>query len=47
VIKSTKAKRVCHVTGMLKGRFWQENLKGTYHFEDIGVDGRIILKQIL
>ena len=27
--------------------FWWENLRKRYHFEDLGVDGRIILKWIL
>jgi hypothetical protein len=27
--------------------FWLENLKGRYHPEDLGVDGRIILEWIL
>ena len=26
--------------------FWWENLREKYHFEDLGVDGRIILKRI-
>jgi len=28
-------------------KFWSENLKGTDHFEDLGVDARIILQWIL
>jgi hypothetical protein len=31
VTKSKRAKWVCRVTRVLKGSFWQENLKGTYH----------------
>jgi hypothetical protein len=27
--------------------FWLESMKGIDHSEDLGVDGRIILKQIL
>jgi hypothetical protein len=27
--------------------FWLENLKGRDHFEDIGLDGQIILERIL
>jgi hypothetical protein len=28
-------------------KFWSENLKGRDQSEELGVDGRIILKQIL
>jgi hypothetical protein len=28
-------------------KFWSENLKGTIHLEDIGVDGRIISEWIV
>jgi hypothetical protein len=28
-------------------KFWFQNLKKRYHSEDVGVDGRIILKWIL
>jgi hypothetical protein len=31
----------------MRAKFWPENLKGRYHSEDPGVDGRIILKWIL
>jgi hypothetical protein len=31
---------------MLK-EFWSENLKGRYHFENLGIDGRIMLEWIL
>jgi hypothetical protein len=27
--------------------FWLENLKGTEKFENVGIDGKIILKRIL
>jgi hypothetical protein len=27
--------------------FWLENLKGTDHFEILGIDGRIILEWVL
>jgi hypothetical protein len=27
--------------------FWLENLKGGGHLEDLGIDGRIIVEQIL
>jgi hypothetical protein len=28
-------------------RFWSENLKGTDHLEELGRDGKILLKWIL
>jgi hypothetical protein len=28
-------------------KFWSENLKGSSHSEDLGVDGKIILESIL
>jgi hypothetical protein len=28
-------------------QFWSENLKGRDHFEDLDVDGRIVLEWIL
>jgi hypothetical protein len=31
----------------VRTKFWQKNLKGKYHSEDLGVDGKIILEQIL
>jgi hypothetical protein len=31
----------------MRTKFWIESEKGRYHSEDLGVDGRIILKQIL
>jgi hypothetical protein len=31
-------------TGKMHAAFWWEDLRGRDHFEDLGVDGRIILK---
>jgi hypothetical protein len=28
-------------------KFWLENLKGTGHFKELGIDGKIILEWIL
>jgi len=41
--------RACgmHGTREMHTIFWLENLKGRDHFEDLGTDGRIILKWIL
>ena len=33
-------------TGEVRTRFWQGNLRERDHWENIGVDGRIILKWI-
>jgi hypothetical protein len=45
VIKSRRMKWVGHVACMGEGggvyRFWLGGLKGRYHWEDIGIDGRI------
>jgi hypothetical protein len=30
----------------MRTRFWLESLKGKYHSEDLGIDGKIILKCI-
>jgi hypothetical protein len=31
----------------MNSKFWTENLKGRYNSEDLGVDGELILEQIL
>jgi hypothetical protein len=33
--------------GMRNTKFWSANLKGRDHFEDLGMDGRIILEWML
>jgi hypothetical protein len=39
---------MCHVcgTGEVHAGFWWGELRERYHLEDLGVDGRIILKWI-
>jgi hypothetical protein len=27
-------------------KFWSGNLKGRHHFEDLGIDGKVIIKGI-
>jgi hypothetical protein len=50
VIKSRRMRRARHVARMGKGEvyteFWWRNLREGDHFEDEGVDGRIILSWI-
>jgi hypothetical protein len=31
----------------MRAEYWSGNLKGRYHLEDLGIDGRIILECIL
>jgi hypothetical protein len=31
----------------MQTKFWPENLKGRYHAEELGVDGKIMLEWIL
>jgi hypothetical protein len=52
VIKLTRMRWAGHVACMGEGRdactgFWWENLRKRVHWEDPGVDGRIILTLIL
>jgi hypothetical protein len=51
VVKSMRMRRAGHIArkGEVKMHriFWLLNLKGRYHSEGIGVDGRIILEWIL
>jgi len=35
------------VCSLRNTKFWSENLKGTDHWEDLGVDRKIILEWIL
>ena len=50
MIKSRRLRWAGHVARMKRGEmyttFWWENLREGDHFEDPGVDGRIILKWI-
>jgi hypothetical protein len=51
VIKSRKMRLAGHAAGMVEKscayRFWWEKLRGRDHMEDVGVNGRLILKGIL
>jgi hypothetical protein len=49
MIKSRRIRWAVHVArmGEMHAEFWSENLKGGHRSEDLGVDGRIILKCIL
>jgi hypothetical protein len=50
VIKSRRMRFAKHVARMGRGEvhtgFWWGNLRNRDHFEDLGIDGRIILKPI-
>jgi hypothetical protein len=39
--------RECRWNKTVHKKFWWDNLQETSHKEDLGLDGRIILKQIL
>jgi len=49
VIKSRKMRWMEHVVHMedMHTVFWLENLKESYHLENLGIDGKIILEWIL
>jgi hypothetical protein len=43
VIRLRKMRWLGYVACMGEMKFWSENPKGRDHFEDLGLDGRIIL----
>lgn len=45
--KEAKWSGYIHITCMREMRNIYEKLKGRYHLEDIGVDGRVVVKWIL
>jgi hypothetical protein len=47
-IKKNEMGNSCSAHGEMRNtKFWLENLKGRHHSDDLGADGRIILKWIL
>jgi hypothetical protein len=46
-IKGDEMGGTCSAHGEVRTQFWLENLEGRGHSDDVGVDGRTILKWIL